>query len=68
MGIFDKLFSAFVKKTKVRILVVGLDNSGKTTILNQLKPKKVGLDFTYAEVGESKLERLKPSAGPAGKS
>ena len=36
--IFEKL--GFLKK-EVKVLVVGLDNSGKTTILNRLKPKKV---------------------------
>ncbi|KAG7390243.1 hypothetical protein PHYPSEUDO_008381 [Phytophthora pseudosyringae] len=40
MGLFKLLASALGKKTQVRILVVGLDNSGKTTLVNHLKPKK----------------------------
>ncbi|KAG1698614.1 hypothetical protein DVH05_014572 [Phytophthora capsici] len=41
MGLFKVLASALgIKKTQVRILVVGLDNSGKTTLVNHLKPKK----------------------------
>ncbi|KAG6599754.1 ADP-ribosylation factor family [Phytophthora cinnamomi] len=41
MGLFKLLASALgIKKTQVRILVVGLDNSGKTTLVNHLKPKK----------------------------
>ena len=47
MGIFKKLFGMLggslvgSNGRKVRILCVGLDNSGKTTIINWLKPKKV---------------------------
>lgn len=41
MGLFKLLTGALgIKKTQVRILVVGLDNSGKTTLVNHLKPKK----------------------------
>uniref|UniRef100_K3XBX6 ADP-ribosylation factor-like protein 6 n=1 Tax=Globisporangium ultimum (strain ATCC 200006 / CBS 805.95 / DAOM BR144) TaxID=431595 RepID=K3XBX6_GLOUD len=41
MGLFKQLTTALgIKKTQVRILVVGLDNSGKTTLVNHLKPKK----------------------------
>eukprot|EP00033_Pygsuia_biforma_P001421 GCRY01001605.1.p1 GENE.GCRY01001605.1~~GCRY01001605.1.p1 ORF type:complete len:177 (+),score=19.76 GCRY01001605.1:244-774(+) len=31
---------AFSKKRKANVIIVGLDNSGKTTILNYLKPPK----------------------------
>merc|ERR1712039_668251 len=37
-------------KKKCRIVVVGLDNSGKTTVLNSLKPKKASLE-TVPTVG-----------------
>lgn len=38
MGFFSSLSSLFgLGKKDVNIVVVGLDNSGKTTILNQLK-------------------------------
>ncbi|CAG0899108.1 unnamed protein product [Darwinula stevensoni] len=39
MGFLDKLVSLFgIKKKECRVVVVGLDNSGKTTILNHFKP------------------------------
>lgn len=42
MGLFKRLRMMLNPgKTKVRILCVGLDNSGKTTIISQLKPRKV---------------------------
>lgn len=41
MGLLDMIASAFgLSGQKARILVVGLDNSGKTTLINHLKPKK----------------------------
>lgn len=46
MGIFSS-------KTKVKVCVVGLDNSGKSTVLNQLKPKKVALNEVTPTVGFS---------------
>lgn len=36
MGLFKKIFG-FVGGKKVNILVVGLDNSGKTTVIERLK-------------------------------
>lgn len=43
MGLFKLLASAFgYRSSEAKVLVVGLDNSGKSTIINQLKPKKVG--------------------------
>ena len=42
MGILDKFTSLFApRKSKVRVICVGLDNSGKSTVINYLKPKKV---------------------------
>jgi len=55
MGIFKRLFGGFGAKKKVRIVVVGLDNSGKTTVLNALKPKKASLE-TVPTVGFSTEE------------
>jgi ADP-ribosylation factor-like protein 6 len=44
MGMFDKLAIWLgVKKKEASVLCVGLDNSGKTTIINHLKPDKVRL-------------------------
>ena len=42
MGLFKSLWQLIVpgKKT-VRILCVGLDNSGKTSIISHIKPRKV---------------------------
>ena len=42
MGLFDAIASWFgLKKKKAKVLCVGLDNSGKTTIINKLKPENV---------------------------
>ena len=42
MGFFKKLFGALgMSSTECKILVVGLDDAGKTTIMNQIMPKKV---------------------------
>ena len=42
MGLFDAITGWLgLKKKKAQILCVGLDNSGKTTIINQLKPAAV---------------------------
>jgi len=41
MGLFDKLSLMFgSKKKEASIICLGLDNSGKTTIINKLKPEK----------------------------
>lgn len=42
MGVFDGLLRWLGwKKKEVKVLCVGLDNGGKTTILNRLKPAEV---------------------------
>jgi GTPase SAR1 family protein len=48
MGLFDMLSNAFgMGRKEARILVIGLDNSGKTTLINHLKPKKVNLSHIF---------------------
>eukprot|EP00753_Platysulcus_tardus_P020983 PLAT8548.1.p1 GENE.PLAT8548.1~~PLAT8548.1.p1 ORF type:complete len:189 (+),score=70.12 PLAT8548.1:25-591(+) len=47
MGLFkDLMLRLGFAKTEVRIMVVGLDNSGKTTLINHLKPSKGGEHMT----------------------
>ena len=48
MGFFDDIFRAlgFGKKAAAKIVVVGLDTSGKTTILNLLKTDKTKTEST----------------------
>lgn len=42
MGLLDKLSGWLgLRKKEVNVLCLGLDNSGKTTIINQLKPANV---------------------------
>lgn len=42
MGLFDRLASLLgLKKKEINVLCVGLDNSGKTTVINKLKPDRV---------------------------
>jgi len=41
MGFLDKLVSALgLRKKEANVLVVGLDNSGKSTLLNHFKPEQ----------------------------
>eukprot|EP01041_Mallomonas_annulata_P009111 gene9111-18878_t len=52
MGLFDMIASALgMKKTEARILVIGLDNSGKTTLVHHLKPKKASTFEVTPTVG-----------------
>jgi ribosome biogenesis GTPase A len=53
MGFFKQLFGSFFAKSKVKILTVGLDNSGKSTIIDRLKPKKVLMAFSLARLRAS---------------
>lgn len=44
MGLLDKLSGLLgLKKKEVHVLCLGLDNSGKTTIINKLKPSNVSI-------------------------
>jgi hypothetical protein len=45
MGLFQMISNAIGWSKKGRVLVVGLDNSGKTTLIHHLKPKKVQYMF-----------------------
>lgn len=43
MGLFDTLANWLgLRRKQAKVLCVGLDNSGKTTIINYLKPEQVG--------------------------
>ncbi|CAM9471901.1 unnamed protein product, partial [Ascophyllum nodosum] len=58
MGLFKKIAAAITgfSRGNVRILVVGLDNSGKSTLIEHIKPSKVqssGLPLlVYANKGD----------------
>lgn len=42
MGLFKRIACAMgISRGQVRILVIGLDNSGKSTLVEHMKPKKV---------------------------
>lgn len=54
MGLLDRLSGLLgLKKKEVHVLCLGLDNSGKTTIINKLKPSNVStsaaLTFSHTE-------------------
>ena len=52
MGLWRAIKNLFKKKQQnCRILVVGLDNSGKTTILNKIKPSKAAILEVVPTVG-----------------
>lgn len=46
MGLLDRLSGLLgLRKKEVHVLCLGLDNSGKTTIINKLKPSNVSIFF-----------------------
>ena len=52
MGIFDKLATILkLKKEQVTILIVGLNNSGKSTIINHFKVPDERTTITVPTVG-----------------
>ncbi|NP_001171750.1 ADP-ribosylation factor-like protein 6 [Saccoglossus kowalevskii] len=62
MGLLDKLAAWLgFKKKEVHVLCIGLDNSGKTTIINQLKPKDSQYEDIVPTIGFS-VEKFASSA------
>ncbi|KAJ8401749.1 hypothetical protein AAFF_G00377200 [Aldrovandia affinis] len=58
MGLFDRLASCLgIKKKEVNVLCVGLDNSGKSTMINQLKPSSAHSEDIVPTIGFS-VERF----------
>lgn len=52
MGLFDKLSAWLgIRKKEVQVLVVGLDNSGKSTIIDHLKPPDMRASDIVPTVG-----------------
>ncbi|XP_033112877.1 ADP-ribosylation factor-like protein 6 [Anneissia japonica] len=52
MGIFDFFSNLFgSNKKQAQVLCIGLDNSGKTTIINQLKPKDAQAEDIVPTIG-----------------
>ncbi|XP_069745543.1 ADP-ribosylation factor-like protein 6 isoform X4 [Narcine bancroftii] len=61
MGLFDKLAGWLgLKKKEVHVLCLGLDNSGKTTIINYLKPSNAQVQDIVPTIGFS-IENFKTS-------
>ena len=59
MGLFDKLVNFLgLKKKECSVLVLGLDNSGKSTILNHFKPDEEKYHNIVPTVGFS-VEKFK---------
>lgn len=50
MGFFKMISNAIGWSKKGRVLVIGLDNSGKTTLIHHLKPKKVTCSMGLASL------------------
>lgn len=53
MGLFDVLAGMLKKKEEINIVVVGLNNSGKSTIVNHFKSPERRSTITVPTVGFS---------------
>ncbi|XP_042282440.1 ADP-ribosylation factor-like protein 6 isoform X1 [Thunnus albacares] len=69
MGLLDKLTSWLgLRKKEVNVLCLGLDNSGKTTIINQLKPTNNSnhlgpLSQEWKHVSQTQAQEIVPTIG-----
>ncbi|KAM8857028.1 ADP-ribosylation factor-like protein 6 isoform 3-T3 [Synchiropus picturatus] len=62
MGLLDKLSGWLgLRKKEVNVLCLGLDNSGKTTIINQLKPANAQTQEIVPTIGFN-IEKFKSSS------
>ncbi|XP_038132327.1 ADP-ribosylation factor-like protein 6 isoform X3 [Cyprinodon tularosa] len=62
MGLLDKLSGWLgLRKKEVNVLCLGLDNSGKTTIINQLKPSNAQAQDIVPTIGFN-IEKFKSSS------
>uniref|UniRef100_A0A3Q0T0Q7 ADP-ribosylation factor-like protein 6 n=1 Tax=Amphilophus citrinellus TaxID=61819 RepID=A0A3Q0T0Q7_AMPCI len=61
MGLFDKLAGWLGLKKEVNVLCLGLDNSGKTTVINKLKPSNAQVQDIVPTIGFS-IEKFKTSS------
>ncbi|KAK7904925.1 hypothetical protein WMY93_017532 [Mugilogobius chulae] len=62
MGLLDKLSGWLgLRKKEVNVLCLGLDNSGKTTIINQLKPANTQAQDIVPTIGFN-IEKFKTSS------
>ncbi|XP_030283961.1 ADP-ribosylation factor-like protein 6 isoform X2 [Sparus aurata] len=62
MGLLDKLSGWLgLRKKEVNVLCLGLDNSGKTTIINQLKPANTQTQEIVPTIGFN-IEKFKNSS------
>ncbi|XP_065395355.1 ADP-ribosylation factor-like protein 6 isoform X2 [Macaca fascicularis] len=62
MGLLDRLSVLLgLKKKEVHVLCLGLDNSGKTTIINKLKPSNAQSQNILPTIGFS-IEKFKSSS------
>ncbi|KAG2457210.1 ARL6 protein, partial [Polypterus senegalus] len=63
MGLFDKLAGWLgIKKKEVHVLCLGLDNSGKTTIINKLKPSNVCFTIYFFDL-QAQAQDIVPTIG-----